>query len=974
MWSEEFRMKSTQETVSHPTRWIHWLFQLLTPLSTPHSSVTDSRLYRRLQALAIFSLMNVVLSLVVLFPLMRTDTQFSTLMLTFWIFIIYVLSRTRWYRLAIEFIFGALVLGPLLFVPFGRIDVLFQLIIVYIIASIFVQKRFLLLSLCVLFGASLVALSMIVVPLQGLAITMTVAVEALHLLATIFLTASVHQGDLAELRGLVREVNHAAAYQQALIDNLPGMLFTISPEYRLTSVYGSLNDEIAQKTRAILGKRLDTELPEHIWQAIKPQLDVVLREHKSIQHELEFADEGQPSRWTENRLAPLVMDGKSIGVLTFMADITNRKLVEHAYTENSNLLQAVLDAIMVGVFIQQDGRIVFHNQMVCALTGFSDGELHNVSLADLVSPEMQEMAKVWTSTHAQVTEFSQSEIPIQDRKGNRLWVNMTLSPIDYNGHPAMIVAFINATRNIERQHEVIEREQLFRSLIENSSDIILMFNRDLTLRYVSPAVEHHLGYSKEHWEGYSLEEVTRKYIHPDDQTKATERLMNLLSTAETPTRMRFRVQDIHNQWHWFETIGMNKLAEPGVGAIIVNAYDIIQIQEALRAEREQRTLSDTLLATAAALNGTLKLEEILPQILENLKQIIPYEKANIALVEENGTTTIVSQFGYLPEHAQNILEKPLRIEESTSYQRMMATGKPIYIANTADAPGWVNTPYADTLSYLGAPIMLDEEVIGFLNLESTQANAFEEDTITRLRLFTNHAALAIRNAHAYEQGRALAATKERQRIAGELHDAVSQTLFSASMISETLPLLYETQPEVVFEGLQELARLTKGALAEMRALLMELRPETLSRTDLRTLLSHLINGFRTRTDATIHQELSPATGNLPPDVRLNLYRITQEAFNNIVRHARATEIWVTVEADVEHVMLQIRDNGRGFDPEKITSENMGLRIMQERARNNNITLTIETEVNEGTTIQAHYAVESANIPEYALSPSGVETS
>ncbi|MCA9912549.1 MAG: PAS domain S-box protein, partial [Anaerolineae bacterium] len=904
----------------------------------------------------------------------QDETSFSTFMLTFWTFIIYLLARSRWYHKAIEFMLGALFLGPMLFTVFGRIDVLFQLIIVYLIVSIFVQKYFSLLSLYTLLGVSLVAVSLIVTPLHEPAIPLTIAVEGLHVLATLFLVASVHQGDLAELQKLVSEMNQAATYQQTLIDNLPGMLYTISPDYRVTSVYGTVTNQLTQKSHSVMGKRLDVSLPSQVWQKVKSQLDIVLKEHKNIQYELEMPDENQSSYWIENRLAPLMVDGESVGVLTFLSDITNRKVVEQAYTENSKLLQAVLDAIMVGVFIQQEDRIVFHNQMVCALTDFSAEELQQLSLANLVSPELREMAQSWTSVSARMLQLSQSEVPIQDRNGNRLWVNMTLSPIEYKGQPAVIVAFINATRNIERQHEVIEREQLFRSLVENNTDVILMMNRDFTLRYASPALEYQMGYDKNHWDGFSFEEVLTKYIHPDDWNSITDKMTLLFSQPENPMTAKFRMRDVHSRWHWFEVVGTNMLAEPGVRAIIINAHDITQIQEALSAEREQRALTEALLSTAAALNSTLKLEEIMPHILDNLKQIIPYEKANIALVEENGTTTTVCQFGYLPEHAHSIQENPLRIDESRAYQHMIATGEPIYIADTrVDDSLWIKFPYRDTLSYLGAPITLDEDVIGFLNLESNQANAFEEDAKTRLRLFTNHAALAIRNARAYKQARTLAATQERQRIASELHDAVSQTLFSASMISETLPLLYEHQREEVFGGLQELARLTKGALAEMRALLMELRPETLLRTDLRTLLSHLINGFSTRTDAVIHQELSIATGNLPPEVRLNLYRITQEAFNNIVRHAKATEIWVLLEADAEHILLEIRDNGRGFVMGNIPSEHMGLRIMRERARNNNIELSIESRVQDGTTIRAYYPMRRQQPGETMLSERGVET-
>ncbi len=139
----------------------------------------------------------------------------------------------------------------------------------------------------------------------------------------------------------------------------------------------------------------------------------------------------------------------------------------------------------------------------------------------------------------------------------------------------------------------------------------------------------------------------------------------------------------------------------------------------------------------------------------------------------------------------------------------------------------------------------------------------------------------------------LAASKERQRLARDLHDAVSQTLFSISLMAEVLPRIYEKDPEAGRQRLEELRQLTRGALAEMRMLLLELRPAALAETSLPDLLRQLgeavVGRARIPVDVRIDETVSP-----PPEVAVALYRIAQEALNNVVKHAAAGQATVTL--------------------------------------------------------------------------------
>jgi signal transduction histidine kinase len=215
--------------------------------------------------------------------------------------------------------------------------------------------------------------------------------------------------------------------------------------------------------------------------------------------------------------------------------------------------------------------------------------------------------------------------------------------------------------------------------------------------------------------------------------------------------------------------------------------------------------------------------------------------------------------------------------------------------------------------------------------------------------FTDQAAMAIENARLRTQAERSAVAAERSRLARDLHDAVTQTLFSASLIAEVLPRLWERNPEEGQKRLEELRQLTRGALAEMRTLLLELRPAALVEADLSELFRHLADAFTSR--ARVPVEFSIAGDyDLPADVKVALYRIAQEALNNIAKHAHATQAEMRIHCEAGQVSLHVRDDGRGFDPGSTSPESLGMGIMEERADNIGAALSIESEPGGGTTI------------------------
>ena len=194
-----------------------------------------------------------------------------------------------------------------------------------------------------------------------------------------------------------------------------------------------------------------------------------------------------------------------------------------------------------------------------------------------------------------------------------------------------------------------------------------------------------------------------------------------------------------------------------------------------------------------------------------------------------------------------------------------------------------------------------------------------------------------------------AVAAERSRLARDLHDAVTQTLFSASLIAEVLPRLWDRAPDEGQRRLEELRQLTRGALAEMRTLLLELRPSRLTETALGDLLRQLTEAVsgRARVPITLKVE---GQCRLPADVQVSLYRTAQEALNNIAKHAQASQATVSLYCRSDQVELIITDDGRGFTQKGVRPENLGLSIMHERAEAIGAKLKIDSQAEQGTRV------------------------
>jgi nitrate/nitrite-specific signal transduction histidine kinase len=366
----------------------------------------------------------------------------------------------------------------------------------------------------------------------------------------------------------------------------------------------------------------------------------------------------------------------------------------------------------------------------------------------------------------------------------------------------------------------------------------------------------------------------------------------------------------------------------------------------------------TLLEVSRNVVSTLELSPLLGLILDQVKSVVDYDGASILGWDGDELRLLVYRGPIPQEQARQIR---FRLEQAAANRAVVQGRQTVIIPDVrGDSPlarafretagDELTTTFGYVRSWMGIPLVAKDQVLGMLSLDHQAPNHYTSEQAELALAFAAQAAVAMENARLYQQAQHAATIEERQRLARELHDAVTQTLFSASLIAEVLPRLWERDPDQGRQRLDELRQLTRGALAEMRTLLLELRPGSLVDAELGDLLRQLAESITGRARVPVALEVEGRCA-LPPEVKVALYRIAQEALNNMAKHARASQAWMSLHCRPEGVALCVSDDGCGFDPDCIPPNHLGLGIMHERARAVGARLEVESQAGEGTQVR-----------------------
>jgi len=494
-------------------------------------------------------------------------------------------------------------------------------------------------------------------------------------------------------------------------------------------------------------------------------------------------------------------------------------------------------------------------------------------------------------------------------------------------------------------------EEEYRDIFEAASDGLVIYDMGLdSVVEANPAACEMHGYTRHEFIGlnpavFMLPEshvLFKEHVRMAEPGSAFESLIVHLRKDGSPFHIEVRRSLI------------NYRGRPCLLSVIRDVSQRIQTEKNLGKQIEvQMREQATLLAISHTLASTLEFQPGL--ILDQLREIIEYTHCGLFALEDSTLVTLAMRGTPQLEGSS-----PFRIHllGPETLARLFNGHKPIRIADV-----WSDHPQAQFLrallndgaaallegmqSWMWVPLAVKSRVIGGLGVAHEQRNHFTPHHADLALSVANQAAITLINAELYGHAQTLAVLEERQRLAHNLHDAINQSLFSAGLIAEVLPRLWERDQAEARRSLEDLRRLTRGAMAEMRALLAELRPSTLTDAELGDLLRLLGNAFTGRTNIPARVAVV-GQGVLPAEVQVAIYRVCQEALNNVAKHAAASIVEIHLNHEDTAIELNIRDDGQGFDPAQTTSGHYGLSMMQERAEAVGAHLSITSQPGHGT--------------------------
>ncbi|MGD9713284.1 MAG: histidine kinase, partial [Thermomicrobiales bacterium] len=513
-------------------------------------------------------------------------------------------------------------------------------------------------------------------------------------------------------------------------------------------------------------------------------------------------------------------------------------------------------------------------------------------------------------------------------------------------------SFNQMTADIQR--EVSQREETqseLQALFSAMTDVVMVFDGEGRCLRIAPTNPDLLYAPPEEVVGHTLHEIM-----PDEQARFfIEHIQAALADGKSRS-LEYPLQ-IKERAFWFSAT----VSPMSAGTVVYVARDItdrVNARQELERQVEERTRELTaVLSISNDVASTLELEPLLALVIAQVKTMADYDHCALFTLADdrfrqlapassgNGSHAALTFVkAVLEPIASRILSKEAVIIDDVAAETEEARAQRRVFGTTADAS------LSGTRSWMCLPLPLKDRVIGMLALSHRQMSFYTERHASLVGAIASQVAVAMENARLYEQAQHLAAVEERQRLARELHDSVSQALYGIALSATAAQTLMGNEATPARQRVDFVMTQAQAAMAEMRALIFELRPESLAEEGLVAALLKQTDAMSARYGLSVVAELSEE-----PELDLAekeaLYRIAQEALHNIVKHAQATEVAVRLISNEESTVLEIGDNGVGFDTSERFPGHMGLVSFGERARSIGATVGIQSKPGEGTLVR-----------------------
>jgi PAS domain S-box-containing protein len=674
--------------------------------------------------------------------------------------------------------------------------------------------------------------------------------------------------------------------------------------------------------------------------------------------------------------------GKVLYCVINVQDISERKQGEQALRESQRRYESIIAAMEEGIILQGlDGMIQTCNASAEKILGLSEDQMMGRTSKDPRWRAIHEDGSPFPGeTHPAMVTLRTGQpcsnviMGVHKPDETLTWISINTQPLfnpDATQPYAVVSSFTDISERRIAEIALREQEALLRKVLEVLPVGVWILDQNGLVLSGNPAGQKIWGGARyvgidQYGEYRGWWADSGELIKPGEWAATRAIIKGEICLDEVVNIQGFdgAYKTILNS-----AIPLRDLNQKVIGAIVVN-QDITeqmltyQVLEKRVAERT-RGMS-ALLEVSRNVASTLELKPLLVLILQQLKMVVDYTNAGIVKLEGDDFVYIEHQ-GSIPRERMMQFRTPAYAD--TAFRRVFETRTPVVIGDLWAGDPWVDqqqeqagpeimSQFSEIHSWMGAPLFARDHMIGILRLDHIQPNFFTDEHIRLVTAFANQAAAAMENASLYEQAQELAGLEERQKLARELHDSVSQALYGIALGARTARALIERDPAKAFEPLDYCLSLAEAGLAEMRALIFELRPESLELEGLTAALSKQAAALRARHSLQVDVDLCEE-----PEVSLStkeaLYRITQEAFNNVVKHARASRVDLRLFKKRGRLILEVCDDGQSFDASGAHPGHLGLRSMRERIERAGGSLEIESAPGKGTRITARVPVTPA---------------
>lgn len=679
-----------------------------------------------------------------------------------------------------------------------------------------------------------------------------------------------------------------------------------------TKLYGYTKDEFLKLTVFDIRPKEDHEkLRKFLKENDFTARNDGIRKHVKKNGETILVEIGLDNIWYKGKEAMLVV----------IHDVTEKKRSEEAIRTSEELYRSLFNDSPVFNWVCEAKTLqIFEvNEAAIKAYGYSKGEFLNMSAFDLLAKE--ELERIKHQIENPSGEFYRSYDKHVRKNGEIMFVDINVHVINYKGKKAGLVIGVDVTEKLKVEEKLKQEEDFYRNITENSSDVETITNKDGKITFASPSIFNIFGYTRDEVIG----KTSKDFWHPLDFKTNKEKVLTLIEHPGHSIMIEIRCLDKNGIYRWCEARISNQLHNPSINGFISNYSDITE-----------RKFAEEKVKTSEELYHSLFDKNPLP--------IFVVSKKTMKYLEVNDTA--IELYGYSKEEFLNMTVFDIRLrEDHESLKEIMKDEKIDHFKNynvrhvKKNGEKIIVDVTVENIFYKGEPahLAIIRDITNTLQLQ----NQLNEEKINRQKEITR----------ATIDGQ----EKERAELGKELHDNVNQILASAKLY---LGSAGKADVNRKNELIEESKGLIDSGIQEIRKLSKSLVPPALNNSSLKESIEELIDPVRITTDKKIDTIFSlPDETILCDKLKITIYRMIQEQMNNILKYAEASRIRIVLKQDRYKLLLQIKDNGKGFDA-KAKNKGIGLTNIANRAEVYNGKVIIDSAPGNGCCLSVFFPLEN----------------